>query len=230
MRYAIADIHGCYQTFRSMVEDHLHLTHSDTLYLLGDYTDRGPATAELLNYIMNLQKQGYTLVLLRGNHDQMLLDAYNHTSENAVDLWLYNGGQTTLESYGVKSSEEMPAEHIKLIESTRYFVELDDYWLVHAGFNFQNKDWQSDNYAMLWDREEAWDGKKLNQKPVIHGHTPTPVQFVKEYLSLGESVVSIDTGCVYTHYTGMGYLSCLCLDNRTLVSIANIDTREREKS
>ncbi|MFO7939054.1 MAG: metallophosphoesterase, partial [Bacteroidales bacterium] len=65
MRYAIADIHGCYQTFRSMVEDHLHLTHNDTLYLLGDYTDRGPATAELLNYIMNLQKQGYTLVLLR---------------------------------------------------------------------------------------------------------------------------------------------------------------------
>ena len=223
MRYAIADIHGCFETFRTMVEEHIQLKQTDELYLLGDYVDRGPDSKAVLDYIENLREQGYAISLLRGNHDQMLLDAYNHASPLATDQWLYNGGKSTLDSYGITRIEDMPQEHIRLLEHSVFFKELDDYWLVHAGFNLQSTNWQEDTYAMLWDREEMWDAAALKNKPIIHGHTPTPVTQTEEDIRRNKPVISIDTGCVYTQYTNMGHLTCLCLDDQTLITIANLE-------
>ena len=53
-RFAIADVHGCLNTLRRMVEDILKLGEDDVLYLLGDYIDRGPDSKGVLDYLMQL--------------------------------------------------------------------------------------------------------------------------------------------------------------------------------
>ena len=73
-RYSISDIHGCFNTFRHLVEEGIKLTKSDQLFLLGDYVDRGPYSQEVLDYIMHLMDRGYHIFPLRGNHENDLLD------------------------------------------------------------------------------------------------------------------------------------------------------------
>jgi serine/threonine protein phosphatase 1 len=59
-RLVIADIHGCAKTFKALVEK-IGLTHEDTLYLLGDYIDRGPDNCGVIDYIIHLQSNNYNI-------------------------------------------------------------------------------------------------------------------------------------------------------------------------
>jgi serine/threonine protein phosphatase 1 len=74
-RFAVGDIHGCYKTFRSLIENKIELTQYDQLFLLGDYIHKGPRSKDTLNYILKLIKRGYKVFPLRGNHEDELLNA-----------------------------------------------------------------------------------------------------------------------------------------------------------
>src|SRR5438876_897645 len=100
--FVISDIHGCLKTFRYLLEDIIHYTKSDTLYLLGDYIDRGPDSKGVIDYILSLKERGYRIYPLKGNHEQLLLDAYEE-APFAEKAWLRNGGENTLKSFGVKN-------------------------------------------------------------------------------------------------------------------------------
>lgn len=50
--YVISDIHGCYDELIRMFEK-INLGDSDTLICAGDYVDKGPKNAEVLEWIMN---------------------------------------------------------------------------------------------------------------------------------------------------------------------------------
>ena len=73
-RYVISDIHGCFITFKQLVEEVIKLNKSDQLCLLGDYVDRGPSTQAVLDYIIELIELGYNIFPLRGNHENDLLE------------------------------------------------------------------------------------------------------------------------------------------------------------
>jgi serine/threonine protein phosphatase 1 len=46
----------------------------DTLYLLGDYVDWGPDGVGVIQQIMKMQKDGFSIKCLMGNHEKMMLD------------------------------------------------------------------------------------------------------------------------------------------------------------
>ncbi len=73
--YIIPDIHGCIKTLRSLVECRLCVTASDSLYFLGDYIDRGPGSAGVIDYIIDLQESGINVGCIKGNHEHMLLNS-----------------------------------------------------------------------------------------------------------------------------------------------------------
>ncbi len=50
-RFVIGDIHGCFRTFKYLVEEDLHLKSNDTLFLLGDTIDRGTGSKAVIDYI-----------------------------------------------------------------------------------------------------------------------------------------------------------------------------------
>lgn len=169
---AISDIHGCYKTFRELLEERIQLTKNDSLYLLGDYIDRGPDSKAVIDYILQLQHDGYHVDCLRGNHEQMLLDATS--SLNMLQMFRRNGGKQTLESYGCTVAELRFHRHFKFFQNLKYYIELDNYYLVHAGFNFRTTNPFLDTYSMLWIRNwhHRIDKSVLDGKIIVHGHTP----------------------------------------------------------
>ena len=92
-RLVIPDIHGCSNTFKELIEK-VAPTKDDQLFFLGDYIDRGVDSSGVLKYLNELSEKGYQVFPIRGNHEQMLLDASEYPGvlqaharkENVKDL------------------------------------------------------------------------------------------------------------------------------------------------
>ena len=74
-QWAIGDVHGCIQTLEKLIEHHIGLSHENEYYFLGDLIDRGNHSKEVLDYVINLQNDGYKVFVIVGNHEYMLLQA-----------------------------------------------------------------------------------------------------------------------------------------------------------
>lgn len=217
--FFIGDIHGCNLTFRKMVHDIIGLRKEDVLYCVGDYIDRGPDSKGVVDFILHLQEHEYQVYTIRGNHEQMLLEAGDNVNNSR--LWMLNGGGVTLDSFGVRSVGELPVHYYDFFRKTKYFIETDDFLVVHAGFNFQAPDTLKDKESMLWIRNFDVDSGFLNGRLLIHGHTPISK---KDILSKGlKEVVNIDGGCVYKHRIGMGNLVALNYTEKQFLFAPNID-------
>lgn len=218
-RFAIPDIHGCARTFAALLFDALRIKMSDTIYLLGDFTDRGPRSREVIDLIWELQDRGFKIHPIRGNHDEMLLQSC--TSLDHLRLWMLNGGRATLESFGVEGPCEIPAAYRKFLSSLPCFLELEDFILVHAGLNFQVADPFSDREAMLWTRSVETEPARIGYRKVVSGHTPVTREAIKRSLSTGH--ILLDNGCVYSAAPELGTLAALELNTLSLYFQANLD-------
>jgi serine/threonine protein phosphatase 1 len=211
-RIAISDIHGCLKTFYALLLE-IKFNKQDQLYLLGDYIDRGPDSKGVIDYIWQLQQAGYSIFCLRGNHEQMLIDEINKTNN-----W-YDGEPMTLNSFGVHKNEDIPTQYIQWMRQLGYFLEVDDYILVHAGLNFTLENPLEDFHEMLWiryfqkDIRKEWLGKRI----IIHGHTPTTQSVIeKNLLSLEDMpALCIDNGCSFLS-AGLGHLIAFDMISRSL--------------
>jgi len=210
-RIAIPDVHGCLRTLRRLVEEVVRLERSDNLYLLGDLIDRGPDAKGVIDYLLDLQAQKYQVVVLRGNHEQMLLDACHDRDD--FRLWLLNGGGATLASFGVDDACEIPLFYRRFFESLPLYIMLPDFVLVHAGINCAAPDPFTDFQAMLWCRTCPVDRAKLGGRRVVAGHTTCRREEV--LASLATDRLTLDNGCVYLGREGLGTLTALELDGLT---------------
>ena len=221
-RYAISDIHGCCQTFRFMVEEILHLTPADELFLLGDYIDRGPDAKGVIDYILDLRSRDYPVTTLMGNHEHMMLETWEDAAY--LPLWLRNGGAQTLTSFGVKDVRQVADKYWTFLDHLEYYRELPDCLLVHAGFDFEAGNPLANFEAMLWIRQFKVDAAFLGDRKIVHGHTPTPFTRIQQNLADPASqVINIDGGCVYKQLPELGHLTALNLDTRQLHLTPNRD-------
>ncbi|CAJ1003302.1 MULTISPECIES: metallophosphoesterase family protein [Brevibacillus] len=98
--YLVSDIHGHYEVLRTAL-DRVSFSpqQGDRLYVLGDVVDRGPQSREALQYLLNL-RQTYPdrIVLIKGNHEQMLQDWLEGKGDANLYLRI-NGGDATIRSY-----------------------------------------------------------------------------------------------------------------------------------
>ncbi len=211
-RFAATDLHGCLRTFRYLVEQELRLLPTDTLYLLGDYVNKGPDSGGLLAYLMQLQDNGYRVRCLRGNHDQELLDAAHGRHEK---MWVTEAERTmTLASFGVAQAEAIPARYLAWLDALPYELELPDFVLVHAGYNFAlpPSQMRNDHYTMLNTKHFVFDPTRLAGKRLLHGHVPTPLGEVQAKVAARAGAIGLDTGGVYRHNPELRHLAALNLD------------------
>ena len=68
--YAIGDIQGCYDPFRSLLDAVKFNPDKDTLWLTGDIVNRGPKSLKTLRFVKSL---GDSAITVLGNHDLHLL-------------------------------------------------------------------------------------------------------------------------------------------------------------
>lgn len=222
-RFAISDIHGCSKTLDALLEK-ISLNHADELYLLGDYIDRGPDSKGVIDLILGMRQDGYKVHCLMGNHEEMFLQMVQASPETPLDF--YPGLVETLDSYGCNHPRDIPEEHLEFIYALDYYLEIDEFLLVHGGLNFSADDPLKDHHAMLWARNwyNKVDKKWLAQRIILHGHTPTKIDdILRMYASMKDlSALTLDSGCVYEK-TGMNQLTAFDMTNRHLYFQKNID-------
>jgi serine/threonine protein phosphatase 1 len=217
--FIIGDIHGCSKTFRKLVLEKIAIRKSDKIYCLGDYIDRGPDSKGVIDFIIELRKKGFNIHALRGNHEQLLLES--EIDEPAKELWLKNGGDKTLLSFGVNSIHDLDKEFLDFFNRTKYIIKTKHFILVHAGLNFSSADPLKDKEAILWIRNFTIDNNYLNGKLLIHGHTPKPRDFIISQPFA--SPINLDGGCVFKHKEEFGSLFALNFFERKLIEVKNID-------
>jgi serine/threonine protein phosphatase 1 len=213
-KFVFPDIHGCIHTLQYSLENIVRPEKTDILYFTGDFINKGPDSKSVLDYILQMIKEGYTIKSVRGNHEQLLLSAIE--DEHAVDDFLLRGGLDTLESFGIDSVAEIPDRYVRFISELPYYIELDQYYIVHAGFNLFLENPFDDTTSMLTLKDFTVIPEKLNYKRIVHGHYARPVQdILYNFLEKNGYAYNIDNGCVYTHREGMGNLFILNLDELT---------------
>src|SRR3954464_1924940 len=105
--YAIGDVHGCYELLRRLldkIEAHavsLPPTRSCYVVLLGDLIDRGDRSADIIRLARSVQRRTPRFLVLQGNHEEMMVAAYEGDL-NAVRPWVEYGGDATLRSFGIQ--------------------------------------------------------------------------------------------------------------------------------
>lgn len=215
--FAIGDIHGCIDQLRELVESVIDIRKQDRIVFLGDYIDRGSKSREVVDYIMDLQHNDFVVIPLIGNHEWMLLEACE--KDDRLINWIYNGGSSTLESFGINSLNELGREYIDFFISLQYYYLFKNYIFVHAGFNDIISDPFDDRYDMIWTRRESYSNPVFKDKIIIHGHTPVTLESCRKMIDEKNRVINIDTGCVYSDIPGYGHLTAIELFSMRLFSV-----------
>jgi serine/threonine protein phosphatase 1 len=204
--FAIGDIHGCLLPLEALLSNLPILWGVDYLIFLGDYIDRGPDSRKVLELIIELKKSYPERVFpLKGNHE-WLFERYLIGLD--VNVFLYNGGASTLRDYLEDGDLKIPKEHVNFIKSLPLFLETSSYIFVHAGLHPEKPLALQTEEDLLWIRQRFYYYPGKFSKKVVFGHTPFP-----EVLHL-EDRIGLDTGCVYG-----GKLSAIRLPDEELFQI-----------
>lgn len=173
LTYAIGDIHGCADALdRLLGEIARHSSGRERrLVFLGDYIDRGPDSAGVLKMLQEIDRTEMgQATFLMGNHERMLLDAYEKPF--GVTAWLENGGRSTLASFGIRDPEDLPRDALNWISALPTSHEDARRYYVHAGFRPGRQGIDPDVEARLWIRKPFLTEEFDFGKHVVHGHTP----------------------------------------------------------
>lgn len=206
---AVGDLHARYDLLQRLLDELLPKLPPETrLVFLGDYIDRGPAAAKVVQRLIKLKQERPETVFLMGNHEHMLLDAVEGVR---VPIFLFNGGLETLASYGLGPDDigRLPAGHLEFLRGLRLFHETDDYLFVHAGLRPGVEVERQEEHDMIWIREEFFGAGHDFGKTVVFGHTPFGQPLVRPGL------IGIDTGAVYGNF-----LTCLLLPEMEFYSLS----------
>jgi len=206
--FAIGDIHGNLSHLERLMEEIKPVLdpQQDTLVFLGDYIDRGPDSKGVVDFILQLREDLPQVVCLKGNHEAMFLD-WVLKGEN-YDLYLYNGGGSTIRSYSQEGEFKLPQAHLDFFDSLLLYYETEHYIFVHAGLRGGIPLAEQNPHDLIWIRDEFILSPHDFGKIVIFGHTPLQRVFK------APNKIGIDTGAVYG-----GTLTCLELPAQRFYSV-----------
>jgi serine/threonine protein phosphatase 1 len=216
--YAVGDIHGCAdllaKVFTRIDADRAASPPVRCLELyLGDLIDRGPASREVIDLL--IERGGRReIVCLKGNHEDLALRFL--AEPRLFATWAKLGGRETLMSYGltplVRGFDEqsalarafgaaLPPPHRSFLMRLPVFHVCGDFLFVHAGIKPGIALDRQRETDLLWIRDEFLNWGAPFEKVVVHGHTPVlEPQFL-------QNRINIDTGAYAT-----GKLTCLRIE------------------
>ncbi len=201
--FAIGDIHGDLKALYKLLATFPEVDANDTIVFMGDYIDRGPSSAEVVEFVRSLpQRTTARVVCLRGNHE----DAWLRVMAGGWDEFVLpsgNGCLSALRSFWKRplpKEDELPARDeidalrmgtffpedvVRWMESLAYWYEDDHAIYVHAGLprdgkGFLHPSEVKDPMPLLWCRDDEFF-RNYAGKLVVFGHTVT--EFLPQELS-----------------------------------------------
>ncbi|MEM8737882.1 MAG: metallophosphoesterase family protein [Planctomycetota bacterium] len=194
---ALGDIHGCLTALEALAQA-VPFRPDDQLVLLGDYVDKGPNTRGTLDWLCRLSQRAQ-VIALRGNHDQMMLDARH--DRDAFDDWIASGGDATLRSYrlplNLDAMARVPERHWRFLENTTLIHVADQHFFVHGNADPARPLDQQLPRTLLWEKCYAAEPHPSG-KTMVCGHASQKDGLV---LDLGFAL------CIDTWACGDGYLT-----------------------
>lgn len=194
--WAIGDVHGCVAELDRLL-DTVAPSADDELIFLGDYIDRGPHSAGVVQRLIRLAREVPGCVFLRGNHEDMFL-GFLGLGGRYGDSFRTNGGEATLRSYGLADkdarqvAERLPAEHVAFFTGLRASYVTGNFFCAHAGVDpWRGLDEQRDE-DLMWIRDDFLRQRASLPRTVVHGHSPGKEVVVDLPYRIG-----LDTGLVY---------------------------------
>jgi serine/threonine protein phosphatase 1 len=193
--FAIGDIHGDLIALEILLSRLPELDKHDTLVFTGDYLDRGPDSAGVIDRVRQLQSESHAkVVALRGNHE----DAWLRVVDVGWPEFLQppgNGCLAAMRSFSAgrvpKSGEQptpeerevirrgsfFPAEIVTWMRELPYWFEDHHAIYVHAGLPrirgaFAHPSTVPSRAMLLWLRDEDFF-RNYSGKLVVFGHTAT---------------------------------------------------------
>jgi len=210
----IGDVHGCAQELERLLAS-IDPSEQDRLVFLGDYVDRGAASAATVDLLCELAERRPRTVFLRGNHEEMFLDFIGEGGANK-QAFFHNGGAQTLVSFGWGESDRAPSadvahalvpeRHLEFFRRLVLFHAAEGFAFVHAGVRPGVPLVEQSREDLLWIREEFLLVDHRLDETVVFGHTP-----YRDAWFGGARRIGLDTGCVYG-----GRLSCIDLTEGVL--------------
>lgn len=183
----VGDVHGCYHTFKKLVKENWN-PEEEILIQIGDIINKGPHSGLTLKYWRKLEKKhpGRT-VLIRGNHEQFLIDGGRFLKETVKGVSL----EESLQNAGLKVDKVR-----RRLAKTPLKWENEHILITHAGvsksatnpFNTTTRD------GVLFNKGSL---KRLD-KLQIKGHSI--VEGSKPLFSTSENAWYIDTGAWMKKY------------------------------
>jgi len=218
--YAIGDIHGRLD----LLDEMLVRIEADVaarprrrtwVVFLGDFIDRGPDSAGVIERLRTWRPEHLRPVLLAGNHEEVFLSVLGGDARMLAN-WLRFGGAECLASYGVdpdrirRMDEEeavaaicakVPRAHREFLESLNDTFAFGDYLFVHAGIRPGVALDQQDRTDLRWIRDPFLSDAQDHGHVVVHGHT------ISRAVEERSNRIGIDTGAYRT-----GVLTALAIE------------------
>jgi len=218
--YAVGDVHGCREqlaALHAMIAADLlaRPIASGVLIHLGDYIDRGPDSAGVVDMLLLGTPCGLPTINLLGDHERMLLQALDGDRASATD-WLWSGGHASLQSWAIDPdrpreswADALPAPHLAFLRGLPSLYREGGYLFVHAGIRpgiaieaQPIDDLLTIRQPFLWTTEDFG-------VVVVHGHSTSPAPVV------ADNRIGIDTGA-----GNGGPLTCAVLETNRVGFLA----------
>jgi serine/threonine protein phosphatase 1 len=242
----IGDIHGELRLLDRLLDSVLRFK-PDHILFVGDYIDRGPYSKEVIDRILELEVE---TTCLMGNHEMMMLNAMEDMGigYSPVELWYYNGGEATLQSFGSTSffnfQSSMGPHYAEFFRSLKMSHTLEvckgfKVLGIHAGISpaiplkdqLEMRDYRSLNRYMLknhidpgesflWVRDAFFNSPPSRWEGylVVHGHTPT-LKLKRFIAANGQSdFLFIDNDLGIRKERGTGKILSVDIDSGSVIS------------
>lgn len=205
--FVVGDIHGCFRKLDKALEDVLFDETVDRLFSVGDLVDRGPESDEFWDYYRQPWFHS-----VRGNHEQMVIDAVNDTSMDwrAKGHHFINGGEWL---YGLPEVEQQCYAAIMADMPLAIEIETQDglVGIVHAEVPWGDWDLFKSSFEgneQMFEVMLMWARTKITRKDT---------SLVKGVLEVycGHSVVDTEVVLGNVHYIDTG----ACFGDRKLTLV-----------
>lgn len=208
--YAIGDVHGEIEKLDELLayvrEDTRRIGGEHKIVYLGDLIDRGPDSRAVVDRAMRATLAGEA-VTVRGNHEELMLNAFRNWDSIGVHLWAENGGDETIASYKRVNGdygdwrEAVDDEHIAWLDKLPVTFQDEERRLVfvHGGIDPAKFPLCSDEVRMWTRSPKFFDPGRWPKRAeteglvVVHGHTPTS-DFEPH---VNPRRINVDTGACY---------------------------------
>lgn len=193
----ISDIHGFSDALSMLLKASKYNSKKDTLVLLGDYINKGPASDKTLKRIKKLREKG--AVALMGNNELRVL----------------------------RTKPKQYADWLKMLKKLPVYYMHDNYIFSHAGFRAGVALEDQSVEDMTGYHKEWFPQAQFDDMITIHGHIPTYRLGAKRgHIHIDEHSICIDTGAGHKRYLSLFDVTNACVYRIDVMKLDKVEKIE----